>query len=47
MITITEKETLENKIDALAKCIDNLTELYEMHSDKIKFLMKRIGEVED
>lgn len=40
MIEITDKEILEKKIDALAECIDNLTELYEIHSKKIKFLME-------
>ena len=48
MITISEREILENKIDALAKCIDNLTELYEMNKQKLDFIIEKLEmEVKD
>ncbi|KKL07845.1 hypothetical protein LCGC14_2581910 [marine sediment metagenome] len=31
---------LENKIDALHKCIESLTNLYEMSKKKINYLME-------
>ena len=48
MITITEKEILENKISALKECIDNLTELYEMNKQKLDFIIEKLEmEVKD
>ncbi len=34
------RKVMETKLDALAKCIDSLTNLYNLNKEKIDYLMK-------